>query len=32
MGSEIVDSAMLSCAMVLTGLLLGFLLLKIQGE
>jgi PetM family of cytochrome b6f complex subunit 7 len=32
MGSEIINSAFLSSAMVLVGLLLGFVLLKIQGE
>jgi hypothetical protein len=32
MGSEIINSAFLSSAMVLIGLLLGFVLLKVQGE
>nr|YP_009314959.1 Cytochrome b6-f complex subunit 7 [Scinaia undulata]SCW23414.1 Cytochrome b6-f complex subunit 7 [Scinaia undulata] len=32
MGSEIVNSALLSSIMVMIGLVLGFALLKIQGE
>lgn len=32
MGSEIINSALLSSTMVLCGLVLGFVLLKVQGE
>nr|YP_009628854.1 cytochrome b6-f complex subunit VII [Balbiania investiens]QBX88637.1 cytochrome b6-f complex subunit VII [Balbiania investiens] len=32
MGNEIINAAFLSSAMVLIGLLLGFVLLRIQGE
>lgn len=32
MGAEIVNAALLSSTMVLIGLVLGFVLLKIQGE
>jgi PetM family of cytochrome b6f complex subunit 7 len=32
MGSEIINSAILSSTMVLIGLILGFVLLKVQGE
>nr|YP_009257557.1 cytochrome b6-f complex subunit VII [Coeloseira compressa]ANH09640.1 cytochrome b6-f complex subunit VII [Coeloseira compressa] len=32
MGSEIILAAIISCVLVLVGLVLGFVLLKIQGE
>lgn len=32
MGAEIINAALLSATMVLIGLVLGFVLLKIQGE